>query len=58
MNENKESDLVIECLHYMTEKLIKRYHEYTAGLCVSILNFSYKIMSMCNLLFFLYPNLV
>ncbi|XP_025200463.1 uncharacterized protein LOC112598268 isoform X2 [Melanaphis sacchari] len=32
LNENKEKDLILECLNYLVEKLIRRHHECTIGL--------------------------
>ncbi|VVC32288.1 Armadillo-like helical [Cinara cedri] len=32
LNENKETDLILECLNYLVEELIKRHYEYTTGL--------------------------
>ncbi|CAH1714893.1 unnamed protein product, partial [Aphis gossypii] len=33
LNENKEKELILECLMYLVEKLIRRHHECTTGLC-------------------------
>lgn len=37
MNEDKETNLILECLNYLVEKLIKRHYECITGLSVSII---------------------